>query len=76
MSNLWESAICNEYALKYVKYAKYVNKNTICRMHSHFADDIPYIYIYIHGKFMDIPCLSTQYIHGISMDMHGISFDV
>jgi hypothetical protein len=39
MSNLWESAICNEYALKYAKYAKYVNKSTICRIcTSHFAD--------------------------------------
>jgi hypothetical protein len=26
---------------------------------------------YIHG-----PCISTQYIHGISMDIYCISFDV
>ncbi len=39
MSNLWESAICNEYALKYAKYAKYVNKNTMCRICTpQFAD--------------------------------------
>jgi hypothetical protein len=39
MSNLWESAICNEYALIYAKYAKYVNKNTIFRIcTNHFAD--------------------------------------
>ena len=24
----------------------------------------------------DIPCISTKYIHGISMDIHGILFDV
>ncbi len=24
----------------------------------------------------DIPCISTKYIHGISLDIHGISFDV
>ncbi len=39
MSNAWENAICDEYALKYAKYAKYVNKNAICRIYTpHFAD--------------------------------------
>jgi hypothetical protein len=40
--------------------------------------DIPCIYIRvdIHGLSMDIACISTNYIHGISMDIHGISFDV
>ncbi len=38
--------------------------------------------IYIHqtgyhdGISLDIPCISTKYIHGISMNIHGISFDV
>jgi hypothetical protein len=30
----------------------------------------------IHGISMDIPRISTKYIHGISMYIHGISFDV
>ncbi len=39
MSNTWENVICNEYALKYAKYAKCVNKNAKCRICTpHFAD--------------------------------------
>jgi hypothetical protein len=40
--------------------------------------DIPWISngVYINGISMDIPLISTNYIPGISMDMHGISFDV
>jgi hypothetical protein len=40
--------------------------------------DIPWISngVYIHGISMDIPGISTKYIPGISMDIHGISFDV
>jgi hypothetical protein len=30
----------------------------------------------IRGIYMDIPRISTMYIRGISMDIHGISFDV
>ncbi len=30
MSNLWGNATCNEYVLKYAKYAKDVNKNVLC----------------------------------------------
>ncbi len=41
VSNLWESAICNEYALQYAEYAKYVNKNTMRRICTpHFASGI------------------------------------
>ncbi len=36
MSNTWKNGICNEYALKYAKYEKYVNKNAICT--PYFAD--------------------------------------
>ncbi len=40
--------------------------------------DIPCISIGvdIHGISMDIPCISTKYRHGISMDIRGISFDL
>jgi hypothetical protein len=31
---------------------------------------------YIHGRDSDIPHISTKYICGIFMDIHGISFDV
>ncbi len=37
--------------------------------------DIPWISLELdmHGISMGTPCISTQYIHGISMDIHGIS---
>ncbi len=39
MLNTWENVICKEHALKYAKYAKYVNKNAICRICTpHFVD--------------------------------------
>ncbi len=39
MSNTCENVICNEYALKHAKYAKYVNKNVIGIICTpHFAD--------------------------------------
>jgi hypothetical protein len=40
--------------------------------------DIPWISnrVDIHCISMDIPHISTSYIYGISMDIHGISFDV
>jgi hypothetical protein len=41
--------------------------------------DIPRISIGVDIRgivSMDIPCISTRYIRGISMDIHGISFDV
>jgi hypothetical protein len=32
------------------------------------------IYTDIHGISMDIPCISTQYIRGVSMDIHGYTW--
>jgi hypothetical protein len=56
----------------------------ICRPHRYtwnlrgISMDIPRISngVDIHRIFMDIPRISTRYRRGISMDIHGISFDV
>ncbi len=65
MSNTWENGICNGYSLKYaLKYAKYVNKNAICRICTpHFADDIPPVYpvhlictVYTAGRYRTHHC--------------------
>ncbi len=56
----------------------------ICRPHQYawnirdISMDLSWIsnVVAIHGISMDIPCISTKYIRGISMSIHGISFDV
>ncbi len=66
-------------------YAWYIP--CICRSHQYtwnicgiFIDIHGYrMYIHsvdIHSISLDIPRISTKYIHGISMDIHGISLDV
>ncbi len=50
----------------------------VLHIHGIYTVVYPWIYHVYPSDwiYLDIPCISTKYIHGISMDIHGISFDV